>query len=133
MLDGHHKAPEPADLTLTGPQRSLKKRMLTVLEHLEAGHSRASAAAAAGVGVSRVKQWYQHGLTKVTHPLYPWFRQELERSEGSGESIFANILEVLHLFNALSLELLHSILVAEDVLLELLLEAWELNEYLLVV
>ena len=92
MLDGHHKAPEPADLTLTGPQRSLKKRMLTVLEHLEAGHSRASAAAAAGVGVSRVKQWYQHGLTKVTHPLYPWFRQELERSEGSGESIFANIV-----------------------------------------
>lgn len=92
MDDGPIRLPEPADFTLNSQQLSMKERMLVVLEHLECGHSRASAASAANIASSRVKQWYRYGRTKVTHLLYPWFRQELERSEGFGESIFAKII-----------------------------------------
>jgi hypothetical protein len=84
--------PEPDDIVLTTVQRSMKARMLRVLEALEAGHSRASAASMAKMAPATIDKWVRAGRTQITHPLYPWFLHEIERSEGLGESLFANIV-----------------------------------------
>jgi len=83
---------EPEDIVLSLQERKLKKRMLRALEALEAGHSRNSAAAMAGVSPGTVKVWVRKGQTNLTHPLYSWFHHEMSRSEGFGESLFADIV-----------------------------------------
>jgi hypothetical protein len=84
--------PEPEDIILTIQERAMKKRMLRVLEALEAGHSRQSAASMAGVSPQTVKVWTRKGQKNLTHALYPWFYHEISRSEGVGESLFADIV-----------------------------------------
>jgi hypothetical protein len=84
--------PEPQDIILTPHERRLKKRMLKVLEALEGGHSRQSAASMAGISPATVEGWVRKGQTNLTHTLYPWFCHEIGRSEGAGESIFAKIV-----------------------------------------
>jgi hypothetical protein len=92
MPESPDRRSEPEDVVLSLQERKLKKRMLRVLEALEAGHSRNSAAAMAGVSPGTVKVWVRKGQTNLTHPLYPWFHNEVSRSEGFGESLFADIV-----------------------------------------
>jgi hypothetical protein len=84
--------PEPEDVILSIQERAMKKRMLRVLEALEAGHSRQSAASMANVSPQTVKVWTRNGQKNMTHALYPWFYHEVSRSEGAGESLFADIV-----------------------------------------
>jgi len=91
-LDQPLSYPEPEDIVLSFRQREQKKRMLIVLESLEAGHSRASSAAAAGVSPQTVVQWTRRGRDQITHVLYPWFYHHISRAEGTGEQKFADIV-----------------------------------------
>ena len=70
----------------------MKHRMLIVLEALEAGHSRNAAASMAQVSSTTVSAWIRRGRRKPTHLLYPWFFHEIQRSEGQGEKLFADIV-----------------------------------------
>jgi hypothetical protein len=83
---------EPHDAILSATERSMKHRMLVVLEALEAGHSRNSAAAMAEISPNTVSAWTRRAHRDPTHVLYPWFLHEIHRSEGKGESLFANIV-----------------------------------------
>ena len=84
--------PEPEDVVLSFRQREQKQRMLVVLEALEAGHSRSSAASMAGVSGHTVSSWISKGRKQITHLLYPWFYHEVSRTEGLGEQKFADIV-----------------------------------------
>jgi len=86
------RIPEPCDVVLSAVERTMKSRMLLVLEALEAGHSRKAAASIAGIAPPTVAAWVKRGKTRLTHALYPWFLHEIQRSEGAGESLFANIV-----------------------------------------
>ena len=89
---GPIRIPEPSDVILSLRERAMKARMLRVLEGLESGHSRQSAAALANISTSTIASWVQQGRYKLTHQLYPWFYHEVQRSEGVGESKFADIV-----------------------------------------
>jgi transposase len=89
---GPVRIPEPEDVILSPRERTMKARMLVVLEALEAGHSRQSAASLADIAASTIASWIQQGRYKLTHALYPWFYHEVQRSEGIGEAQFANIV-----------------------------------------
>tara|TARA_R100001594_G_scaffold62636_5_gene97018 strand:- start:2859 stop:3419 length:561 start_codon:yes stop_codon:yes gene_type:complete len=86
------RIPEPEDVVLSTQEKAVKKRMLRVLEALEAGHSRNSAAAIAGISPTTIQKWARKGVSMPTHMLYPWFMHEIRRSEGAGESLFADIV-----------------------------------------
>ena len=92
MGDGPIRLPEPEMILLPPQQQDMKKRMLRVREALEGGHSRSSAAALGGVSASTVGKWLRHGRVQLNHPLYPWFYHECQMAEGSGESLFADIV-----------------------------------------
>lgn len=90
--DGPLRFPEPDDIVLNHNHRALKERMLVALDALQAGHSRHSAAALAGVSKVTLANWVKLGRAKPLHPLYPWFYHESQCSEGIGESKFADIV-----------------------------------------
>lgn len=92
MDSGPVHIPEPKDFALSAQQKVQKQRMLKVLEALEAGHSRKSAASMAGVSPVTVREWTRRGRSVIPHILYSWFYNEIQRSEGSGESLFADIV-----------------------------------------
>ena len=92
MADGPIRLEEPEDVVLSITDRAMKHRMLLVLEALEAGHSRSSAAALADISPTTVQAWIRCGKNKPLHALYPWFLHEINRCEGVGESLFANIV-----------------------------------------
>jgi hypothetical protein len=92
MDEGPIRLDEPDDAVLSITDRAMKHRMLMVLEALEMGHSRSSAAAIAGISPSTVQAWIRCGKNRPTHMLYPWFLHEIGRCEGTGESLFANIV-----------------------------------------
>ena len=92
MDNPHVHYPEPQDIILSVQERAMKQRMLRVLEALESGHSRQSASSMAGVSPQTVKIWARKGQKNLTHSLYPWFYNEVSRSEGVGESLFADIV-----------------------------------------
>lgn len=91
-MGDHVRIAEPHDAVLTVTERAMKHRMLIVLEALEAGHSRNAAASMAQVSSTTVSAWIRSGRRKPTHLLYPWFFHEIQRSEGQGEKLFADIV-----------------------------------------
>ena len=92
MNEGLVRIAEPDNVVLSVTERVMKSRMLMVLEALEAGHSRSAAAAMAQISPSTVSAWVRRAQKNPSHVLYPWFLHEIQRSEGVGESLFANIV-----------------------------------------